>query len=277
VYCIRVQIVDISSRLDIGNVRHLGFWAQGLPEYEEWYLTGIIDDIKLVAEKGRKPDWTEPFVVFENLECPATASPGTAIKMGASFTIARKFRQDYALYIHVIREEAPHFAMHVERNPFRSTSTWEVGRMHTEGPIYVPVPQDAPPGNYFVNVGLFKTRDELTGSAGYVNTYRWSDGIYTEEQPTLPIDYIKQPYLNRDSRQKWTVGKITIVPGGKGKTAPEAADEMKEMESLIKNTEADILAKPAPDTSPKSKPRGYAPAVKRLDQGGSGGKGTMGD
>lgn len=274
VYCIRVPVADIASRIDIGNVSHLGFWAQGLPENEEWYLTGIIDDIKLVAEKGKKPDWSEPFVVFENLECPATASPGTAIKMGASFTIARKFRQDYSLYIHIIREEAPHFAMHLERNSFRSTSTWEVGRMHTEGPIYVPVPQDAPPGNYFVNVGLFKTRDELTGSTRYVNTYKWSDGVYTEEQPTLPTDYIKQPYLNRDSKQQWTVGKITIVPARKGKTAPEAVDEMKEMESLIKNTEADILAKPAPN---EFKTQFGAPAVKRLDRNGTAGQGTKGD
>ncbi len=274
VYRIRVPVADIASRIDSSDVRHLGFWAHGLPENEEWYLTGIIDDIKLVAEKGKNPDWSEPFVVFENLECPATAFPGTAIKMGVSFTIAHKFRQDYALYIHVIREDPPHFAMHVERNPFRSTSTWEIGRVHTEGPIYVPVPQDAPPGNYLVNVGLFKTRDELSGSTRYVNTYKWSDGIYTEEQPTLPIDYIKQPYLNRSSKQMWTVGKITIVPRGKGTTTPGAADEMKEMERLIKNTEADILAKPAPD---RAKMQFGAPAVERLDRNGEAGQGTKGD
>ena len=243
----RLPVVDIATRIDIGNIAHLGFWASGLPEREDWFLTAVVDDIKLVAEEGRKPGWfDEPFVVFEKLKCPATAVPGTAIRMEAAFSLARKFRQDYSLFIHVIGEEPPHYAMHVERRPFRSTTTWEVGRMHTEGPLHVPVPQDVPPGNYFVNVGLFKVRDELNTNARYVNTYRWSDGVYTEEQPTLPVDYIKQPYLNRDSAQQWRVGKIAIVSRKAEKSAPAMAAESQEMEDLVKSTASGILTKPAP-------------------------------
>lgn len=265
-YRMRVPVADIATRIDIGNISHLGFWASGLPERDDWFLTAVIDDVKLVAEKGRQPGWfEEPFVVFEGLECPATASPGTGIRVGATFTLARKFRQDYNLFIHIIREQPPHFAMHVERSPFRSTSTWEVGRMHSEGPIYVPIPQDAPPGKYFVNVGLFKVRDNLNPHVRYVNTYRWSDGIYTEEQPTLPVDYIKQPYLNRNSRQQWTVGDITIAARGTDTSAPALMDEERELQGLIQNTSSEILSKPAPKwIVPPNDRRG----VKRLESNG---------
>ena len=267
VYRMRLPIVDIASRVDISNIRHLGYWAWGLPEEGEWYLTGLIDDVKLVAEKGKKPDWSEPFVVFEGIECPESATPGSAIKISAEFTIARKFRQDYSLFIHVIREDPPHYTMQVERNPFRSTSTWEVGRRHSEGPIYVPVPQDAPPGRYFINMGFFKTRDDQVAGGAYVNTYCWSDGIYTEEQPLSPVDYIKQPYLNRNSKEKWTVGRIDILQRGRARSAAAAGDEAREMEGLIRNTQADILSKPAP-ANLNEPPRPAQPAVKRIDEGG---------
>lgn len=277
VYRMRLPVTDIASRIDVGNVGHLGFFAWGLSERKDWYLTAVIDDIKLVAEKGKKPDWSEPFVVFEGIESPATAPPGSAIKMEASFTIARKFRQDYSVFIHIIREDPPHYEMHVERNPFRSTTTWEVGRLHTEGPIYIPVPQDALPGNYLINVGLFKVREDVSGNARYVNTYRWSDGIYAEEQPTVPVDYIKQPYLNRDSKQQWTVGKISITPGGTARAVTGSAEEAKEMERIIRNTATGILAKPAPQSPQESQKRSRAPAVQRLDQKGAAGQESQGD
>ncbi len=269
----RVPVVDIATRIDIGNIAHLGFWASGLPEREDWFLTAVVDDIKLVAEQGRKPGWfDEPFVLFEGLECPATAAPGTAVRMGATFSLARKFRQDYSIFIHIIGEDPPHYAMHLERKTFRSTTTWEVGRMHTEGPLHVPVPQDAPPGNYFINVGLFKVRDDLNTSVRYVNTYRWSDGVYTEEQPTLPADYIKQPYLNRNSTQQWRVGRIAIVPRTAARSAPAMAAESREMEDLVKSTASEILSKPAPKGD---KTRNGARPVR--SRRGAAGEGPNGD
>lgn len=144
--------------------------------------------------------------------------------------------------------------------------------MHTEGPLHVPVPQDAPPGNYFINVGLFKVRDDLNTSVRYVNTYRWSDGVYTEEQPTLPADYIKQPYLNRNSTQQWRVGRIAIVPRTAARSAPAMAAESREMEDLVKSTASEILSKPAPKGD---KTRNGARPVR--SRRGAAGEGPNGD
>jgi hypothetical protein len=260
IYRMIVPVADLGGRIDIGNIRHLGFYAYGLPEKEDWFLTGVIDDVKLVAKRGRKPEWTEPFVLFEGLEADDTVSPGGVLSLSASFGIARKFRQNYGLFVHIIQEKEPHFAIHLERNPFRSTSTWEVGKIYREGVIYIPIPHDAPLGRYFINVGIFKGREELGGATiRYVNTYLWSDGIYTEEQPSRPVDYIKEPYINRTSKEQWTVGHVNIVSKAAKEPPEKIGDEQKQMMGIVTSTEKDILGKPPP-----GKYESKRPPVKRL-------------
>ncbi|MCX6357976.1 MAG: hypothetical protein NT045_08920 [Candidatus Aureabacteria bacterium] len=264
VYRLRLPIIDIAQRLDIENIRHLGIFATGLPEGEKWFLTVAIDHLKLVSEGGHKTDISEPFLIFEGIESPPTVTPGGDLKLGVKLSIARRFKSDYRFFIHATKTDAPPFTIHVEREPFRSTTTWEVGKIHYEGPIDLPIPLDAPPGTYALNVGLFKARGDLAGVARYVNTYRWSDGVYTEEQPSLPVDYIRLPYLNRTSKQQWNVGELKIILRAAAGGATSIDLQQKEMESIVTQTQQGVLSKPAPPAALNVKP-----AVKRHGGGDS--------
>ncbi|MDD5557699.1 MAG: hypothetical protein PHN82_10710 [bacterium] len=272
VYRMVLPVADIAGRVDIGNIRHLGFWAWGLPEDQDWYLTALIDDVKLVSRKGRKPEWTEPFVIFEGIEAPEAVSPGGVMEVAASFSIARKFRQNFGIFVHLIQEKEPHYAIHLERNPFRSTSTWEVGRIHREGPMYIPIPHDAPLGRYFINTGLYRTREGMGGPTRYVNAYKWADGIFTQDEPSTPVDFIKEAYLNRTSKEQWTVGHVTLVRRA-AVGVPEQSVEAERMQEAVTATEREILSRPAPSELQQR----TAPAVRRLRRPEAGGEGAAGE
>lgn len=258
VYLLKLPIADVAESIDVGNIRHLGFFASGLPEQQGWFLTVTIDDLTLVAPKGRRPEAEEPFIIYEGADYSDTTYPGGILKVSARFTIARRFKQNYRVFIHAIQETPPHFSMNVDRDPFRSTTTWEVGKIHEEGPIEVMVPANAPPGKYVLNVGLFRMRSDVGTEVRYVKTYRWSDGIFTEEQPTSPIDYVRLPYLNRTSKEQWRVGVFTVLEK-RGRPAAGTAEERQEMRDLVTGTEKNILSKPPPPLEIKS-------PVRRLEQ-----------
>ena len=243
-YVMRLSISDIGGKIDTEHIRELAFFAGGFPPTGDWYLTITVDDIKLVAEKGFQPRWTEPFIVFEGLECPKTAVAGEMLELAANFSIARKFRKDYNLFIHLIQKDTPYFFQHLERKFFESPVFWNVGQIYHEGPIRIPISHKAPPGKYMINIGIFRTYDYYLAQFGkplYVNIYKWSDGVYIEDQPKRPTDWIKQPYLNATSKTQWTVGEVTILARGKMIPLKETEMEKKELKEIIAETAKDIL------------------------------------
>ena len=252
VYAMRLPVADVAGLVDTTNVRELGFYATQLPPTGNWYVSIIVDNLKLVAERGLKPDWQEPFVVFEGLKCPKTVVAGDTLQVSASFSIARKFRREYSIFVHIIQEDTPHFWHHLEKRPFESTVFWKVGKIYTEGPMSIPIAHDAPPGKYWVNVGLYRTYEfgrevERGHRLRYVNIYKWSDGVYTEYQPSKPVDWIKQPYINATSKTQWTVGEVTILAKKRREMpAVETRGQEKQLEEIITTTEKEILKHPPP-------------------------------
>lgn len=251
VYAMRVPVADIAGRVDTTNIRELGFYATELPPVGDWYVSIMVDNIKLVAERSHKPEWEEPFIIFEGLNCPENVVAGDTLELSATFSIAHKFRSEYSIFTHIIQQDSPHIGHHLEKRPFESTIFWKVGKIYTEGPLRIPIAHDTPPGKYWVNIGLYRTYEfghEATRGQRlrYVNIYKWSDGIYTEDQPSRPVDWIKQPYINATSKTKWTVGELTVMARGKEMPAVLFKNEQKQLEEMVTTTEKEILKHPPP-------------------------------
>jgi hypothetical protein len=197
---------QIGKAVDLTDIGNLSFWLAGTSPNEDWII--YLDDIRLVSLGVEKQ--AEPFVKFEGIKVsPDKVRPNEEIDIEPSFSISRRFTEDYGLYIHIYRSSDKAGWFNADTTPSPPTTAWELNKVIKQGPFRVYIHPNAPPGKYSIEMGLFLTR-QLPSGANYVKYYRGKNGIYYIGQPVYPLDYFKQPYVNYEEYGDWVVGSFEV-------------------------------------------------------------------
>jgi len=202
---VTVNLAKIGEIIDLTNIGDVGFYVGGTSNDQIVYLDGV----KLVALGP--PKKAEASVKFEELKLSKDkVRPGENIDIEASFSITRIFTKDHTLFVHICRSSDKAGWINADVLPSPPTSRWEVGKIIAQGPYSVYIPPDAPPGKYDIEMGLYLAQKTPEG-ADYVKYYRGKDGVYVVQQPSGPVDFFKEPYINYEQYGDWIVGSFEVV------------------------------------------------------------------
>ncbi|MFH1995398.1 MAG: hypothetical protein ABIJ27_00190 [Candidatus Omnitrophota bacterium] len=197
-----INLSAVGEKIDLGDIDDFNFYRGGAQ------ATIYLDDVWLVSfNLGNE---TGPFVTFEGTKLSQNSvRPGGTIDIELSFSISRKFKKNYALFMHIYRQNDKAGYINADSSLIPQATEWKVGEIITQGPKRVYIPDDTPPGIYDIEAGLFIEQKTQEG-ASYVRYYRGKDGVYQIDQPTYPSDTFKQPYVNYEKYGDWVVGTFTV-------------------------------------------------------------------
>ncbi|MCM8795833.1 MAG: hypothetical protein NC928_04025 [Candidatus Omnitrophica bacterium] len=204
---VKFILSNIGKEVDLSDIGNLSFFVSGTPAEEDWTI--YLDNIRLISlglERIR-----EPFVRFEGLKISKDRiKPGEEIEITASFSISHEFSEDYNLYIHIYRTLDKVGWINADIFPSPPTTQWKKAEIITQGPFSIYIPPDTPPGKYSIEIGLFLAR-QVSVDTNYIKYHRGKDGVYYIQQPSYPIDYFKQPYVNYEEYGDWVVGSFEVI------------------------------------------------------------------
>jgi hypothetical protein len=198
---------EINKVVDVTGIKNLSFWVAGTPPDTDWVI--YLDDIRLVSLGVDKQKDT--FVRFEGIKIsPDKVKPGESIEISPSFSTTQRFTEDYGLYIHIYRSTDKAGWFNADTSFSSPTTAWEVNKIVPQGPYIIYIPPQSPPGIYSIEMGLFLAK-ELPQGTQYVKYHRGNNGTYFIEQPSLPLDYFKLPYLNYEQYGDRVVGNFEVT------------------------------------------------------------------
>jgi len=202
-----INLSVIGKVVDLTDIGNLSFFVAGTPPEEDWVI--FLDDIRLISLNiEREPD---PFVKFEGLKLSKDkVKPNEEIEIEASFSITKRFADEYGIFIHIYRALDKAGWINADATPSPPTTEWEVNKVIKQGPFKIYIPPDAPLGRYNIEMGLFLAKQIPQGTK-YVKIHRGKDGVYYIQQPSYPVDYFKQPYINYQEYGDWVVGSFEVV------------------------------------------------------------------
>jgi hypothetical protein len=205
---VTINVFKIGEEINVADVNQIVLFTPTSLVADQ---TVFLNYIKLVS--SGVTETTGPFVIFKGLQVEQNKiKPGESVVFTATFSITNPFRSNYNLYIHIYRAKDSAGWISINKDPRIPTNQWPVNQDVVEGPFSVPIPPNASAGIYNIEMGLFIPITLSSPKAKYLKYRRGKNGIYYVSEPTFPVDYIKQPYVNYEEYGDWVVGTFEVLP-----------------------------------------------------------------
>lgn len=204
---VKVPLAKFAKGVDLTRVSNFTFFSWSFPKDYTFYISYVkLTTSKEYVGKG-------PFVKLEGVELSKEKlHPGENFTALFNFSITRKFFYEHSLFIHLFDpNNEVNTYLNADVKPRIPTTDWGIGKVIKEGPYTIHIPVNTPPGDYVIEAGLSYAYEPPPGSV-YAKYYRGKDGVFYMQQPTFPVDYVKQQYINYKEYGDWIVGSFRVLP-----------------------------------------------------------------
>lgn len=200
-----IGTVELGGAIDISAISRLKLFMYRPGKASTFYISSL----RLVS---RGMPLADPAVTFVRLEAPDRVKRGEVFKARVYFSLNQPVFPRHKMFVHVYRQYDLKGRISGDVPLHPPVRNWPLNQEIGVESAPLMISPDAPAGTYVVRAGLYLIAE--TEGEGYVKMDAWDE--YTpgklvshEMQPSAPLDYIKQPYVNTEVRD-WEVGKIEV-------------------------------------------------------------------